>query len=79
MKNTARFAAGVLCALTAGVPALAQNASVHNPTWWAKYQTLLTNGPSPAGAGAAALQVGSNVDASNECGPQSETFTATVR
>jgi hypothetical protein len=76
MKNTARFAAGVLCAMTGGVPALAQNASIHNPTWWAKYQTLLTNGSASAGASAAALQVGSNVDVSNECGPQSETFIA---
>jgi hypothetical protein len=46
-----------------------------NPTWWDKYQFLLKNGSDPSpGATASALSVGTNVDISNECGPQSETF-----
>ena len=46
-----------------------------NPTWWDKYQFLLKNGSDPSpGATASALAVGANVDISNECGPQSETF-----
>src|SRR4030095_5990312 len=46
-----------------------------DPTWWDKYQFLLKNGadPSPA-APVSALAAGNNVDVSNECGPQSETF-----
>src|SRR5258708_29724342 len=46
-----------------------------NPSWWNKYQYLLQHGPSPFAPGAA-LSVGANVDVSNECGPQSETFIA---
>jgi hypothetical protein len=53
----------------------AQNNS-HNPTWWNKYQYLL-NHPSddPAGPNSS-ISVGANVDVSNECGPQSETYIA---
>jgi hypothetical protein len=52
----------------------AQNKPTHNPTWWAKYQYLSSNG-SAAGRGAtSSLSAGSNVDVSNECGPQSETY-----
>ncbi len=51
------------------------NNKTFSPRWWAKYQYLLQNG---AGTGSAltgfAPTVGSNVDVSNECGPQSETF-----
>ena len=52
----------------------AQNSSTHNPTWWAKYQYLSQNGTSPGGGPGSSLTVGSNVDVSNECGPQSETY-----
>ena len=52
----------------------AQNKSTHNPTWWAKYQYLSSQGPSSDGGATNSLTVGSNVDVSNECGPQSETF-----
>ena len=53
----------------------AQNNS-HNPTWWNKYQYLLNHpADSPAGA-SSSISVGTNVDVSNECGPQSETFIA---
>ncbi|TMA23640.1 MAG: hypothetical protein E6J88_12360, partial [Deltaproteobacteria bacterium] len=55
-------------------PVLAANDS-KNPTWWDKYQYLLNNGPD-ALATTAASSSGSNVDVSNECGPQSETYIA---
>lgn len=62
----------VMCSL----PANAQNSSSHNPTWWNKYQYLLNHpAESPAGF-VSSLSVGANVDVSNECGPQSETFIA---
>jgi hypothetical protein len=47
-----------------------------NPAWWNKYQFLLHNGPISGGDFTASATVGSNVDVSNECGPQSETFIA---
>jgi len=53
--------------------ALAQN-TTHNPTWWAKYQYLSTHGATSVGGHAGSFSLGTNVDASNECGPQSETF-----
>src|SRR6266702_43852 len=51
-----------------------QNSTTHNPTWWAKYQYLLQHATSPGGGPTSSLTVGTNVDASNECGPQSETY-----
>jgi hypothetical protein len=75
--------------LTSASPALASGAcatrsaasvatlkdSVHNPTWWAKYQYVLTNSPArPSTNAGAPASVAGNVDVSNECGPQSETF-----
>ena len=56
------------------VHTFAQNKTTHNPTWWAKYQYLLQNGASAGGRPNSSLTVGSNVDVSNECGPQSETY-----
>src|SRR5262245_38650573 len=72
-----RLAVSVLLLVTALTTpiAIAQNNS-HNPTWWNKYQYLLNHpAESPAGPGSS-LSVGANVDVSNECGPQSETFIA---
>jgi hypothetical protein len=44
------------------------------PVWWAKYLYLSQNAADkPAGKTKSQI-VGSNVDVSNECGPQSETF-----
>src|SRR5260370_99159 len=45
-----------------------------NPTWWDKYQFMKNNGPDAGGGPSASISFGSNVDVSNECGPQSETF-----
>ena len=52
----------------------AQNSSTHNPTWWDKYQYVANNATTDGGASTTSISFGSNVDVSNECGPQSETF-----
>jgi hypothetical protein len=46
----------------------------NNPTWWDKYTYLAKNGPGGDGSTTGSITSGSNVDMSNECGPQSETF-----
>ena len=52
---------------------LAENPS-HNPTWWDKYTYLAKNGALGQAGPTSSISFGSNVDLSNECGPQSETF-----
>ena len=62
------------CVALFAFAAMGQTNTPNNPTWWNKYQYLSTHsangnaGPTNSGA------VGANVDVSNECGPQSETF-----
>ncbi len=56
------------------VLASAQTNNPNNPTWWNKYQYLVKNGPKSGGGLSSSISVGSNVDVSNECGPQSETY-----
>ncbi len=63
----------ILC-LVSSCQVFAQNKTTHNPTWWAKYEYLSQNAASPGGGPGSSLTVGSNVDVSNECGPQSETY-----
>src|SRR5256885_8842516 len=63
----------IIC-LAFSVQVHAQNNNSHNPTWWAKYQYLSKNAPASGGSASQSLTVGSNVDVSNECGPQSETY-----
>ncbi|HXT33901.1 MAG TPA: hypothetical protein VN716_31580, partial [Vicinamibacterales bacterium] len=65
---------GALVCAAAG-PAFAQTNSSDKPTWWAKYQYLAAHGPDTC-TGQGAVKVGPNVNVSNECGPQSETFVA---
>ncbi|MFN2548651.1 MAG: sialidase family protein [Myxococcales bacterium] len=60
--------------LALALPAAAAN-DAKNPTWWDKYQYLLNNGPDALVTTAPATS-STNVDVSNECGPQSETFIA---
>jgi hypothetical protein len=59
--------------VAASLPASAQRSS-KDPTWWDKYQYLAHNGADPGGGPTLSLTAGSNVDVSNECGPQSETY-----
>ncbi len=54
--------------------AAAQTNNPNNPTWWNKYHQLLKHGATSSAAGSTSLNAGSNVDVSNECGPQSEVF-----
>jgi hypothetical protein len=53
----------------------AQSNTADKPTWWAKYQALQQSADTNRGSGAS-LAAGLNVDVSNECGPQSETYIA---
>ena len=46
------------------------------PVFWTKLEWLRHNGPLSGRARTSSVTVGANVDASNECGPQSETFIA---
>jgi hypothetical protein len=70
-----RVVTSLILLLACALPMIGQNSS-HNPTWWNKYQYLLNHpADSPAAAGLS-LNVGANVDVSNECGPQSETYIA---
>src|SRR6478609_4377217 len=58
-----------------GLPLCAiADSKTHNPTWWDKYEFMKNNGPIAGGGPSFSLNYGSNVDVSNECGPQSETF-----
>jgi BNR repeat-like domain len=67
-----RAAAAVLAL---ALPALAVR-DPNKPTWWDKFQYLSTHAPSASPGGGSSVVSGPNVDVSNECGPQSETFIA---
>src|SRR3954464_3225140 len=74
----ARFrftAAAALLACSLSAPAVAQTNSSDKPTWWNKYEFLVAHGADTC-TGGPSLKVGANVNVSNECGPQSETFVA---
>jgi hypothetical protein len=64
----------LLVSIGIALPAVAAN-DPKNPTWWDKYQYLINNAPDPLVTTAPSSST-SNVDVSNECGPQSETFIA---
>src|SRR5436853_4901950 len=53
----------------------AQNSS-HDPTWWSKYEFIRDNGSDASPLSTTSTTANGNVDVSNECGPQSETFIA---
>ena len=54
--------------------AFAQSNNSKDPTWWDKYQYILNNGPAASPGTTTSASSGGNVDVSNECGPQSETY-----
>ncbi len=58
---------------TAAITALAVN-NGNDPTWWDKYTYLAKNGALADSISTTSATYGANVDVSNECGPQSETF-----
>jgi hypothetical protein len=68
-----RIALLAVLALAVAAPVRAQTNNPNRPTWWDKYQYLAANGADTC-TGLPALKVGPNVDVSNECGPQSETY-----
>jgi len=53
---------------------LAQTNTSDKPSWWNKYQYLSSHAASPDSGSSSSTGVGTNVDVSNECGPQSETY-----
>jgi hypothetical protein len=81
MKTTTRLLIMLVFALipaalsfsTAPTSVSSQNSS-NDPTWWSKYEFIRDNGGDAAPAGTSSVAFGNNVDLSNECGPQSETF-----
>ena len=81
MKNKVHLSILVvlgLVALSLGISSrstrvTAQNNS-HDPTWWSKYEFIRDNGGDTSPLSTTSTTVSGNVDVSNECGPQSETF-----
>jgi hypothetical protein len=59
--------------LTAALGAAQTTLNPNYPTWWNKYQAI-SQGEAGKTSKKTSVQEGANVDASNECGPQSETF-----
>ncbi len=59
---------------TSTIKVAADRSTTHDPTWWDKYQFILNNGTDSAPPSTSSVSYGNNVDVSNECGPQSETF-----
>ena len=76
--RTARLLLAAAGALAFSLSGAAQNGNLTDntsvPNWWDKYEYLLNNGASTGGGRTTSTTVKSNVDVSNECGPQSETF-----
>ena len=63
----------LLCLIATG--AFAQTNNPNDPTWWDKFQYLFNNGPMASpGTTTSSTSSGGNVDVSDECGPQSETY-----
>jgi hypothetical protein len=81
MKNTLRILLGLLItsafflvSISRAPVTVSADSTVHDPTWWDKYQFILNSGADAGPTTTTSISFGSNVDVSNECGPQSETF-----
>ena len=74
MNRNLRIPLLLLCCLVTAGLAAAQTNNPNNPTWWNKYQRLAANGAAPNAGPSSSLSVGANVNVSNECAPQSETY-----
>jgi hypothetical protein len=73
MSRSAIALASAALVFAGTTPLFAQTNGPDKPTWWNKYQYLVANGPDTC-TGRSGVQAGPNVDVSNECGPQSETY-----
>ena len=69
-----RISAALLAAAVLLAPAARAQRDPNNPTWWDKYTYLAKNGALAPSVATSSVTAGSNVDVSNECGPQSETY-----
>jgi len=74
VKPTFRIVLFGLFCLSCALQDRAQNKSTHNPTWWAKYQYLSSNGTASGRKRDQLIDGGQQRGCSNECGPQSETY-----
>src|SRR6266404_9004027 len=67
-----------LMALSLGISSQPQKVGAQNnsrdPTWWSKYEFIRDNGGDASPLSTTSTAISGNVDVSNECGPQSETF-----
>src|SRR5258708_20239422 len=67
-----------LVALSLGISSQPSKAKAQNnsndPTWWSKYEFIRDNGGDASPLSTTSTTGNGNVDVSNECGPQSETF-----
>jgi hypothetical protein len=70
LKHSFSLGSLLLLAFTAS----AQTNTPNNPSWWNKYQYLASHADKGTAAAGSSVKVGPNVDVSNECGPQSETY-----
>ena len=71
MRNATFIVLASLITLMSGAARAAPD-----PTWWNKYQRIQNGNGILPGSGSHSASIGGNVDVSNECGPQSETFIA---
>src|SRR5437763_973933 len=62
-----------ICISSRSAKVTAQSSS-HDPSWWSKYEFIRDNGGDASPLSTTSATVSGNVDVSNECGPQSETF-----
>ncbi|MEP6920721.1 MAG: sialidase family protein [bacterium] len=64
----------LVASISAPPPRVSAASTSHDPTWWSKYEFIKNYGPDSAPASTTSTTIGTNVDVSSECGPQSETF-----
>ena len=64
----------IILMVLSATAAFSQTNNSKDPTWWDKYQFILHNGPAAGVGSTTSVSSGGNVDVSNECGPQSETY-----
>src|SRR5260370_5167093 len=81
MKNKVQLSILVvlgLVALSLGIssqpPKVKAKNSSNDPTWWSKDEFIRDNGGDASPLSTTSTTASGNVDVSNECGPQSETF-----